>query len=71
MEWLFDNCKCVEWNSTLECPTGFELRNRTCVNEVAYTNALRSCSKYKCPEYFVDVIKNSSDGCDWISFPKS
>lgn len=54
-EWLIDNCKCVEYNGIPHCFEGFELVRGFCRNGTDITNRLISCSKYKCPEYFVEI----------------
>jgi len=59
-EWLVDNCKCVEWNGTAHCFEGFELVKGFCRNGTYITNKLISCSRYKCPEYFVDFNESIS-----------
>ncbi len=65
-DFLVNNCECVEYNGIRSCPVGFELNNEStlCRNtqEKTITNILISCSKYKCPEYFVDL----NEGLDEI-----
>jgi hypothetical protein len=47
--WLSENCNCVARN-LFSCPTGFTMKNQTCVNEAkkSYTNKLAGCSEYNC-----------------------
>lgn len=59
--WLVDNCKCVEWNGPLSCPDGYTLKNITCWKGSAYTSVLRTCSKWKCPEYFIGLNETQED----------
>ena len=54
-EWLIDNCKCVEYNGIPHCLEGFELVKGVCRNGTSISNRLIACSRYKCPEYFVDI----------------
>jgi len=56
-EWLIENCQCVEWNGPFKCPEGFELIGEICKKNKTYTNPLVLCSKYKCPEYYVNITK--------------
>ena len=48
-EWLPENCKCLEKNST-KCSEGFELVGNLCKNDARkiFTNVLKACSKYDC-----------------------
>ena len=48
-EWLAENCNCLA-HGRIMCPTGFELKNQSCVNEQqkTYTNLLAGCSEYNC-----------------------
>ncbi len=47
---LENNCDCLERNK-LDCRPGFFLQdNHRCWSGRTFTNAIRTCSKYNCPE---------------------
>ena len=48
-EWLDENCNCLN-RERIMCPSGFELKNQSCVNEATklYTNKLLACSEFNC-----------------------
>ena len=48
-EWLDENCQCIN-HEKIMCPSGFELKNQSCINEQenTYTNLLAGCSEYNC-----------------------
>ena len=53
--WLIDNCNCVEYHGIPHCFEGYVLEKGFCRNGTSVMNRLISCSRYKCPEYFVDI----------------
>lgn len=55
LDWLVDNCECVEKNRYF-CNEGFALEGETCVNHDAgsFTRRLIGCSRYNCSEEIIE-----------------
>lgn len=57
-DWMTNNCKCIEHNGTESCPAGFVMVDGLCTRNKEVTNKLIACSKYKCPEYIINITEN-------------